>query len=77
MSTLIPEAADGSRFTPDLIHRDGSFQIGQWPHEVRVFGYDQALASLRSMEVARWRRPSATSGKPGIVRAVRWVEVDR
>ena len=37
----------------------------------KIEGFDEALAYLRRMGVAKWRRPNA-SGSWGIVSAVRW-----
>jgi hypothetical protein len=73
---LVPEAADGTLFTPDLARPDGTFRIGPKDDERVVKGYRDALSELRRMDKPYWRRPSATSGIPGIVVGVRWVEVD-
>jgi transcriptional regulator with XRE-family HTH domain len=68
--TLVPYAADGSHFGPHL-KRDGKFTVGEKDDEVQFEDFDEALAHLRRMGVAKWRRPNA-SGSWGIVSAVRW-----
>lgn len=66
----MPYAADGSHFGPHL-KRDGKFTVGEKDDEVQLNDFDEALAHLRRMGVAKWRRPNA-SGSWGIVSAVRW-----
>jgi hypothetical protein len=77
----VPQARDGSRFTVDLARPDGTYQVGPKGAERRIRGYRQALDWLRrehrAGRGAHWRRPSASSGVRGIVKAVRWVEVER
>lgn len=68
--TLVPYAADGSHFGPHL-KRAGKFTVGDKDDEVQFEDFDEALAYLRRMGVAKWRRPNA-SGNWGIVSAVRW-----
>lgn len=68
--TLVPYAADGSHFGPHL-KRAGKFTVGDKDDEVQFEDFDEALAYLRRMGVAKWRRPNA-SGSWGIVCAVRW-----
>ncbi len=68
--TLVPYAADGSHFGPHL-KRDGKFTVGEKDDEVQLNNFDEALAYLRRMGAAKWRRPNA-SGSWGIVSAVRW-----
>lgn len=70
---LVPYAADGSHFGPHL-KRDGKFTVGEKDDEVRLDDFDEALAYLRRMGVAKWRRPNA-AGNWGIVSAVRWIEL--
>ncbi|GGD19474.1 hypothetical protein [Sinisalibacter lacisalsi] len=73
-SRIVPRAKDGSIFHPGLKTENG-FRIGPKGNELTVETFDEALAELRDMEVAFWRRPSATSGKPGIVREEDWVRI--
>lgn len=68
--TLAPYAADGSHFGPHLL-RAGKFTVGEKDDEVQFEDFDEALAYLRRMGVAKWRRPNA-AGNWGIVSAVRW-----
>lgn len=70
ISELVPIAKDGSWFGPHVA-RGGVFQIGEKGDEVRISGYQTALAELRAMDVPRWRRPNA-KGNWGIVAGVRW-----
>jgi hypothetical protein len=70
---LIPVAADGSVFDSSCAHADGSYRVGPKGGELVVASYDVAVEQLRTMPVAYWRRPSAGSGRLGIVRAVDWV----
>ena len=67
---LVPYAADGSEFSPKL-KRAGKFTVGDKDDEVQFEDFDEALAYLRRMGVAKWRRPNAV-GSWGIVSAVRW-----
>lgn len=69
---LVPHAADGSHFGPHL-KRAGKFTVGEKEDEIQFEDYDEALAYLRRMGVAKWRRPNA-AGSWGIVSAVRWME---
>ncbi len=68
--TLVPYAADGSRFGSHL-KREGKFTVGEKDDEVQFEDCDEALAYLRRMGLAKWRRPNA-AGNWGIVSAVRW-----
>jgi len=70
---LVPVASDGTTFNPDCAYADGSFKVGPKGSEVAVTTYAEGLALLRSMPTAYWRRPSAGSGRHGIVRAVGWI----
>jgi len=68
----VPFAADGSCFNPDLASpRDGSFRVGGRGSERRLGSFEEALEHLRSMPVAKWRRPNH-AGNWGLVSAVRW-----
>jgi hypothetical protein len=77
----VPVASDGSRFAIELALPDGSFQVGPKGAERRIHGYREALEWLahehRAGRGAYWRRPSATSGMRGIVKAVRWIDSNR
>lgn len=68
--TLVPYAADGSHFGPHL-KRVGTFMVGEKDDEVPFEDFDEALAYLRRMGLAKWRRPNS-AGNWGIVSAVRW-----
>ena len=68
----VPFSRDGSYFHRGLKTSSGAYRIGAKGEEKLVHSFDEALDHLRKMPVAQWRRPSATSGKPGIVSAVRW-----
>jgi len=72
---LVPYAADGSHFGPHL-KRAGKFTVGEKDDEVQFEVFDEALAHLRHMGLAKWRRPSA-AGNWGIVSAVRWGPPDK
>lgn len=69
---FVPRAKDGSIFHPGLRTAKG-FQIGPKGQERIVNGFREALAALQAMPTPYWRRPSATSGTPGIVRGEEWV----
>jgi transcriptional regulator with XRE-family HTH domain len=73
----VPYAADGTVFHPGLgSPRDGSFRVGDRGHEIRFKSFDEALAYLRAMPVAKWRRPNV-SGNWGLVAAEGWVKTRR
>lgn len=72
--TLVPYAADGSPFGPHL-KRGGMFTVGEKEDEIQFENFDEALAYLRRMGAAKWRRPNAV-GNWGIVTAVRWSSPD-
>lgn len=69
---FVPRAGDGSIFHPGLRTKSG-FRIGPKGDERTVGSFREALAVLQAMPVPFWRRPSATSGTPGIVRGEDWV----
>lgn len=73
--TLMPYAGDGSHFGPHL-KRSGKYTVGEKDDEVHFEDFDEALAYLRRMGQAKWRRPNA-AGSWGIVSAVRWCTLDR
>jgi transcriptional regulator with XRE-family HTH domain len=66
----VPYASDGSCFGPHLL-RAGKFTVGDKDDEVQFEEYEEALAYLRRMGTAKWRRPNA-NGNWGIVSVVRW-----
>ncbi len=66
----VPYASDGSCFGPHLL-RAGKFTVGDKDDEVQFEEYEEALAYLRRMGAAKWRRPNV-AGSWGIVSAVRW-----
>lgn len=68
---LVPVAKDGSWFGPH-VGRGGVFQIGEKGAEIRVTGYEAALAQLRTMSPPRWRRPNG-KGNWGIVSGIDWI----
>jgi len=68
----VPFAADGSCFNPKLASpRDGTFRVGEKSSELRLSSFEEALAYLRTMPIAKWRRPNPT-GNWGLVSATRW-----
>jgi len=70
--TSVPYAADGTCFHPGLASsRDGSFRVGEKNAPMRFDSFEEALAHLRCMPVAKWWRPNS-SGHRGLVSAVRW-----
>jgi hypothetical protein len=70
--TEVPFASDDTCFHPGLASpRDGSFRVGEKNAERRFSTFEEALAYLRSMPIARWRRPN-NAGNSGLVSAVRW-----
>jgi hypothetical protein len=73
---FLPVARDGSMFTPDAKNKEGRYQIGEKGNERKYKSFNEALAALQSMPVAKWRRPNS-QGNWGIVSAVEWRRVDR
>jgi len=71
--TLVPYSADGSHFGTHL-KRAGKFTVGEKEDEIQFENFEEALAYLRRMGIAKWRRPNA-AGSWGIVSAVRWAEL--
>ncbi|MBO6564809.1 MAG: hypothetical protein JJ956_08700 [Pseudomonadales bacterium] len=67
----VPIARDGSFFNEGLRNSKG-FRIGKKGEEVLVDCFEDALKDLRRMPTPYWRRPSGSSGIPGIVKGVRW-----
>lgn len=72
---FLPVARDGSMFTPN-VNRGGRYQVGEKGSERHHDSFDEALAALQAMPVAKWRRPNS-EGNWGIVSAVEWRRVDR
>lgn len=73
----VPFAADDSCFHRGLASpRDGSFRVGDKYAEQRFSSFEEALRYLRTMPVARWRRPNE-SGNWGLVSAVRWGKAEK
>ncbi|OPA93705.1 transcriptional regulator [Pseudomonas fluorescens] len=73
----VPYAADGTCFHPGLASpRDGSFRVGEKSAELRFGSFEEALAYLRTMPVAKWRRPNK-SGNWGLVTSTRWSLLSR
>lgn len=68
---MVPVARDGRWFGPELARNRGMYQIGAKGEERRIAGFEQALAELEQMDVARWRRPNER-GNWGIVSAIEW-----
>lgn len=69
--TRVPIARDGSVFSSEC-GRNGVFTVGEKGDERRFDNFHEALAYLKSMPTAKWRRPNA-KGNWGIVSAVKWV----
>lgn len=72
---FVPVARDGTIFSPDL-KRNNVYQIGEKGAEETYKTYEEALARLQSMPIARWRRPN-DSENWGIVSAVEWRRIER
>lgn len=73
-SSYVPYASDGTCFNPSLKRPEaGTYGVGEKGHGNTMYfeRYEDALAYLRSMQVAKWWRPNKT-GKWGLVSAVRW-----
>lgn len=65
-----PLASDGTPFDPMTCRRKRGYQIGPKGSERWFKSYDDALRALHTSSVKKWRRPSATSGRFGIVTGV-------
>jgi hypothetical protein len=70
----VPVAADGSIFGPACEYKKGGFKVGNKGEEIKVDSLEDALEYLRSMSLAKWRRPNK-SGNFGIVSAVSWQRI--
>jgi hypothetical protein len=77
---FVPEASDGSLFSPNGCARgsgdDRHYTIGEKGAERTVPTYEGALEELTRMVTPRWRRPNS-SGNWGVVRAERWRRIPR
>lgn len=71
----VPVASDGSLFTPAFCNSKGIYTVGSKGEEQKYSEYNIALAHLKKMPTAKWRRPNK-SGNWGIVSAVKWIEVE-
>jgi len=70
---LKPYAKDGSTLDESCRYkRDGLFRVGPKGQHVTFSDLVEALDYMRKYNVNHWRRPSATTGAPGVVVAVRW-----
>lgn len=67
----VPVSRDGSVFGKGNKGPKG-FRVGPKGEEVVYSSFDDALDALKKMPTPYWRRPSKTSGIPGIVSGVRW-----
>lgn len=67
----VPVARDGSIFHAALKGRKG-YTIGPKGSEIYIEDFDEALTALKNMPTPYWRRPSKSSGVPGIVAGIRW-----
>jgi len=69
---LVPEAKDGSKFSPETCNNKGIYTVGDKGDENKFRNFHEALDYLKTMPKARWRRPNK-NGNYGIVAAVDWV----
>lgn len=69
---LVPKAKDGSMFTTETCNNKGIYTVGNKGEEWKFRNFHEALAYLKAMPTARWRRKNI-NGTPGIVTAVDWV----
>lgn len=68
----VPFASDGSCFNPTLCRpRTGTFTVGDKDKEITFKSFNDALAYLKTMKPAQWRRPNS-AGNWGRVSAVHW-----
>ncbi len=68
----VPYSADGACFHPDLRQpRAGTYAVGNKKNRRTFADFGEALAYLKPMKPAQWRRPPA-KGKAGLVTAVKW-----
>ncbi|MEH6517802.1 MAG: hypothetical protein V7742_14045 [Halioglobus sp.] len=69
---LVPVAKDGSFFSVKCRQGKG-FSVGRKGSEKYYKTVGETLDALKAMDSPYWRRPSPTSGTPGIVKGVRWI----
>jgi len=69
---LVPIAKDGTTFTVESCNKKGIYTVGGKGDELKLRNYAEALAHLKEMVKAKWRRPNE-AGNWGIVTAVDWV----
>ena len=69
---FVPVAKDGSRFTLETCNSKGVYTVGEKGDEKKFRNYLDALAYLKTMSKAKWRRPNSNANW-GIVSAVGWV----
>ena len=67
----VPVSRDGSVFGVGNKGPKG-FRVGPKGSEVVYPSFDEALNALKKMPTPYWRRPSKTSGVPGVVTGIRW-----
>ena len=67
-----PFAADGSTLDESCRYKDGCFRLGETGYQEKEPSLTAAIAKLSKLGVAKWRRPSATTGKMGTVTAISW-----
>jgi hypothetical protein len=72
----VPQAGDGSLFDTSCKRRNG-YQIGKKGSEEYIADFEKALAKLRSMPIASWRRPAIGTGRFGLVQCRQWVRKSR
>lgn len=72
LNGTVPQAKDGTQFTPSMCNNKGIYTVGEKGDEKKYRSYEEALAYLKSMPKAKWRRPNPV-GNWGIVSAVAWV----
>jgi len=67
-----PFAKDGSTLDEACRYKDGQFRVGPKGQHVKFDDLEEAIVYMKLHNVNHWRRPSATSGVPGVVTAVAW-----
>jgi len=71
-NSSLPQAKDGTKFTVETRNTKGIYTVGEKGDEQKFGDFNEALAYLKTMTKAKWRRPNA-NGNWGIVSAVDWV----
>ena len=73
---LVPFCADGTCFNPSLRQpTTGEFAVGGKGGLVKIKGFMAALDYLKSMDKARWKRPSPNGGTSNVVAHGDWKEI--